>query len=757
MTLHFPTQAGTGTFMTTQSRRFIRAALLACIASASSCPVFAERVPPPIPDRVADQLTRGAEQNLLVLFDDSEIETEAATRRQSVPIAHDNDSILAFRRARYRSIKQTAMANVPSRDREELRDFEYLPMFFMRIKSRAALDRLLADPRVLAIYEDRAIVPHLSYSLPFIGQPEVSNAGITGNGQTVAIIDTGIDYTLPAFGSCTAPGVPSGCRVAASVDVTGNGLTLNQTANNHGTNVAGIAAGVASGARIAAINAFSGGSSTTSWVIAGINWAIANKSAYDISVLNMSLGDSSNNSTPCDKKATNPFVTPINNLRTAGIIPVASSGNNGYTTGISNPACTPGAISVGAVFDASWGGPYTWGGTPPTCTDTIASAVDKIPCFSNSASFLTMLAPGAFITAAGIQMAGTSQAAPHVAGALAVMRAAYPDDTLDQSTGRLTAHGVSITDSRNGITKPRLNLVAALDAPANDLFSQPAQLSGDTGQITSHNLNATKESGEPSHAGNSGGKSVWWRWTAPFSGTASMDTHGSNFDTLLAIYSGTTLSGLSQLSANNNDGSSGNTSSVSVPVQAGNEYLIAVDGFNGTSGKIVLNWSLVQQADLGISISQSPASPMAEDDMTYTMAIINHGPSPAPGVLATNYLPAGVTFVSASSGCSHSGDTVVCDLGALALDAAALIQVVVNPPAIGLLTSSAQVSSSVNDPNTGNNTASVTVSTSAPVSAVPGLSRWSALFAAACLSGLLGPLRNRRPSRNRSGLTERIF
>jgi subtilisin family serine protease len=117
---------------------------------------------------------------------------------------------------------------------------------------------------------------------------------------------------------------------------------------------------------------------------------------------------------------------------------------------------------VGAVYDANWGGPYTWSSG---CTDT-ATAPDGIPCFSDSASYLTMLAPGAFITAAGIQMAGTSQASPHVAGAVAVLRSAFPADTLDQTVNRLTAGGVPVTDPRNGVATPRLDLSASVGPPA---------------------------------------------------------------------------------------------------------------------------------------------------------------------------------------------------------------------------------------------------------------------------------------------------
>src|SRR5205814_72711 len=70
---------------------------------------------------------------------------------------------------------------------------------------------------------------------------------------------------------------------------------------------------------------------------------------------------------------------------------------------------------------------------------------------------------------------------------------------------------------------------AASTGPANDNFANASVLSGSTASATGTNLGATKESGEPSHAGNSGGHSVWWNWTAPASGQATIDTSGSNF------------------------------------------------------------------------------------------------------------------------------------------------------------------------------------------------------------------------------------
>lgn len=546
-----------------------------------------------LPAAVGDSLARGMPQNVIVLLEDDDIEREAGRRRALSGIEADDEALLSFKAGRYRDLKQRTDALLPSGDGETVQEYRHLPMAVKRFRSRKALETFIAGPTVKAVYEDRPILPHLAYSLPFIGQNSVAGGGLTGTGQTVAVIDSGIDYTLPAFGSCSAPGSPAGCRVVAAVDTSG-APNLVTTANNHGTNVSAIVTGTAPGTRVASFNALPGGAGSTSTVIAGIDWAIANRSAYNITVLNMSLGDTGNYTSPCGNSALNPFVAPVNNARAAGILPVASSGNSGFTGGMASPACTPGVVSVGAVYDANWGGPYTWSSG---CTDA-SSGPDRIPCFSNSASFLTILAPGAFITAAGIQMAGTSQASPHVAGAAAVLRAAYPADTLDQSVGRLTSGGASVTDPRNSIAKPRLNLQAAIGAPANDLFANRPLLSGDSGRIQAHNLNATKETGEPNHAGTPGGRSVWWRWIPSVSGLASFDTHDSSFDTLLAVYSGTTLPCLTTVAANDNNGSAANTSGVTFTALAGNEYLIAVDGFNGANGSITLNWGLVQATDV---------------------------------------------------------------------------------------------------------------------------------------------------------------
>ncbi|HQT25762.1 MAG TPA: S8 family serine peptidase, partial [Burkholderiales bacterium] len=574
---------------------------------------------------------------------------------------------------------------------------------FMRIKTVAALDALNRNPMVKGIYKNTILHPVATSNLNLISQPAVQAAGETGTGSTTLVIDTGVNYTLSAFGSCTSPGVPATCLVSYYQNIADTSTSLDS--NGHGTNVSGIVVLVAPTSHVAAINVF-GASSTTSsaLVISAINWGIANQAAYNITAINMSLGDGTDNTSPCSNPQLNAYVTPVANAKAAGIISVAASGNDAFTDGIDGPACTPGVVSVGAVYDSNIGSiAYS------ICSDS-TTAADKVTCFSNSASFLTMLAPGARITAAGYTLYGTSQATPHVSGAIAVLRSAFPSETADQIVSRLASSGVPVTDPRNGIITPRLNLLAAA-TPSNDMFANRAALSGSSGtDAADNNILATKEAGEPDHAGNAGGKSVWWKWVAPASGQVSLDTHGSSFDTLLAVYTGTSVSALASVASNDNDGSSNNTSGLVFQAAAGTEYEIAVDGYNGASGNITLDYSLntSASADLaaGIGGSVTPAG------LLYAAMIQNGGPQAATNAKVTVTLDPGLSFVSAP-GCIASGNVVTCNAGTLASGASGSFQITASSTATGKFVTSLNVSSDLPDPNASNNSASLTVSTAA--------------------------------------------
>jgi hypothetical protein len=135
-----------------------------------------------------------------------------------------------------------------------------------------------------------------------------------------------------------------------------------------------------------------------------------------------------------------------------------------------------------------------------------------------------------------------------------------------------------------------------LSRPGNDTFANRFALNGPGGTTTGSNVGASKESGEPNHAGNAGGASVWWKWGGAASGVLTVDTIGSGFDTLLAVYTGSTVNGLTLIAMNDNAPGAGSASQVSFAVQAGTQYQIAVDGYNGASGSITLNWNFSPDA-----------------------------------------------------------------------------------------------------------------------------------------------------------------
>ena len=143
------------------------------------------------------------------------------------------------------------------------------------------------------------------------------------------------------------------------------------------------------------------------------------------------------------------------------------------------------------------------------------------------------------------------------------------------------------------------------DPPANDAFASAQRISLEEGVVGGRTTAATKEPGEPNHAGNAGGHSVWYRWVAPADGLAVLDTYDftpssrdTDFDTLLAVYRGSSLGSLEPVAAND-DGIVGplGASRVSFPVTAGDEYAIALDGFDGSSGHFVLNWTIAPPND----------------------------------------------------------------------------------------------------------------------------------------------------------------
>ncbi|HEU5253143.1 MAG TPA: hypothetical protein VFU16_07455 [Solirubrobacterales bacterium] len=125
---------------------------------------------------------------------------------------------------------------------------------------------------------------------------------------------------------------------------------------------------------------------------------------------------------------------------------------------------------------------------------------------------------------------------------------------------------------------------------ANDDFGKPQPLGGSLPTYSwSWNRFASKQGGEPDHAGGAGGSSVWFKWTAPRSGTVSVDTCESSVDTLLAVYTGTAVGSLTPVASNDEgSGKCAPQSKLTFEAVANTVYRIAVDGKAGAQGRLAL-------------------------------------------------------------------------------------------------------------------------------------------------------------------------
>ncbi|MBL8550471.1 MAG: S8 family serine peptidase [Hyphomonadaceae bacterium] len=337
--------------------------------------------------------------------------------------------------------------------------------------TRAQLDQMAESGAYDVLVEDRLARPTLAESARIVGAPQVWALGGRGAGQSVAILDTGVDARHPflsgrvtaeaCFSSTSAvSGSESVCPNGQSSEIgAGAARPCNAEGCTHGTHVAGIAAGrgrdfsgIAPDAEIVAVQVFSrfvdragrtpcSGSgqpspciaSFTSDQIRALDHVRQLAGARRIAAANMSLGGG-RATTACDTDVTKPV---IDELRAAGVAVVIASGNDGFGDAVSFPGCISTAVTVGAT-----------------------SKLDQIAPFSNRGPQVDVLAPGVAINSSvpGGGFAaynGTSMATPHVAGAFALLRSLVPNASLDAIETALKSTGVTVRD------RPRIALLAA--------------------------------------------------------------------------------------------------------------------------------------------------------------------------------------------------------------------------------------------------------------------------------------------------------
>jgi subtilisin family serine protease len=376
------------------------------------------------------------------------------------------------------------------------------------------LTKLMNNADVESIEPVRVLEAHVAQGISLINAP-IYRSSFNGAGTAIAICDTGVDYNHAMMGGGGFPnskvigGYDFGGTIdnPSSPDPDPDPIPVGQA---HGTCCAGIAAGdvsivgdyiggVAYNSKIYAlkISADNTGSAYTSDMVAAWDWCVSHRDDdpnNPIKVISTSFGGGRFFDTATCDVSTPAMTTAANNAVAAGITILASSGNDGYCDSMGWPACISNVISVGAVYDASFGTYYPCvnaascatkyaGGCSTSYYAIDETAADMVTSYSNTATFLDLFAPSNKAYTTDIEgssgyssgdyydsFGGTSAACPYTAGAVACLQQAAYELTGSylspaQVRSTLAGTGDGLADGKvPTITKPRVNLGNAIDS-----------------------------------------------------------------------------------------------------------------------------------------------------------------------------------------------------------------------------------------------------------------------------------------------------
>tara|TARA_Y100000034_G_scaffold75166_1_gene90316 strand:- start:18881 stop:21637 length:2757 start_codon:yes stop_codon:yes gene_type:complete len=286
------------------------------------------------------------------------------------------------------------------------------------LKNSDNVESIILDKKVYAFLQDS--VPYINASV--VWPVNLSSQNITGINETICILDTGINFThsnlVGKNKTCVIDCVGQACTEDCSV----------HDDNGHGTHVGGIAAasgslnGVAIGSNLIGVKVLnSEGTGSGSDLNAGIEWCVANRVAYNISVISMSLGDCTNHSTYCNSDSS---ATHINNATLYNISVIVAAGNgpgiscSGITNidGPASPACVQNATAIGTIDDSDESISFQRG----ELFELMAPGISINSTFTGGTCLSGCSCSGNYMSCSG-----TSMSAPHAAGAFALFRQFY--------------------------------------------------------------------------------------------------------------------------------------------------------------------------------------------------------------------------------------------------------------------------------------------------------------------------------------------
>lgn len=474
-------------------------AFLACLVSTlAGSPLFAQQAAPPdggplVPLAIPADLVAAAQRDGTVRVI---VRVAPAVQPEGLVTA----AVAQLQRQAIAGAQDLLVQRLAGTNARVIRRFQTIPFVAFELDA-AALTALTLTPGVTAIEEDRLASPVLDESVPLVHAPGAWSAGTDGDGWTIAVLDTGVDAGHPflagkvvAEACFSSVGCPGGGTSQFGAGA-GAPCAFAPSTCRHGTHVAGIAAGtsadfsgVARAARLMAVQVFSrftGPScqnagedpcalAFTSDIIGGLEHVYTLGSVLSIAAVNLSLGSGAYSSqSTCDAQNGSTKAV-IDNLSSIGIATVIASGNAGRPTALSAPACISSAVSVGSTTKSL-----------------------EVSSFSNSAPYLALLAPGSSIHSSvpGGSFAvfnGTSMAAPHVAGAWAILKQRAPAAAVASVLNALRTTGVPVVDSRNGVVTPFIQIFEALSevSPLNLTLADTRVREGD-GEPANANFTVT--------------------------------------------------------------------------------------------------------------------------------------------------------------------------------------------------------------------------------------------------------------------------